>query len=202
MAVIILPLVVFGTVALIVLAMSAPTESVVQTRLRIYGYSLGNRDLSTPFVGRVLVPAMDKLAGLVKYFSPVQLESSIRARLIQAGSPAGLDVNRFLAIKAIATMVLVGISLLPLLLGGQVQVRTLVIAGALGILGWKVPDLWLSLQVDKRRTAITRALPDALDLIVVCVEAGNALEAALANVARKLRGPLAEELERTLQEIS
>jgi tight adherence protein C len=202
MAVIILPLLVFGTVAFIVFALGAPTESPIQTRLRTYGYSMGGRDLSIPFAARVIVPLLDKVAGLIKYFSPTLVESSIRTRLFQAGLPAGLDPSRFLAIKGVVAITLVAFALLTPLLSGGAQFRSLIIAVVLAIFGWKMPDLWLSGQISRRQKAIQRALPDALDLIVVCVEAGNALEAALANVARKLRGPLAEELERTLQEIS
>src|SRR5439155_26810252 len=202
MPIFILPLIVFATVAFIVLAFSAPSESAVQSRLRTYGYNLAGRDLSVPFASRVILPAFDKLAGIVTRFSPLRVESDIRARLIQAGTPAGLDGGKFLAVKAIAGVALASFGLVPSLLGGQMQIRTFVIAIVLGVLGWKLPDFWLSQQVGKRKMAIQRALPDALDLIVVCVEAGNALEAALANVAQKLRGPLAEELERTLQEIS
>jgi tight adherence protein C len=68
--------------------------------------------------------------------------------------------------------------------------------------GWRSPTIWLSGRIGARRKAITKSLPDALDLIIVCVEAGNSLEGSLAVVSEKLTGPLAVEFARTLQEMS
>lgn len=198
----ILPLIVFGTVVFLVLALTAPSETVIQARLRDYGYRLGNRDLSAPFSERILLPFVGRLASLVRRLSPSLLEEDIRERLARAGHPAGLDVNGFLALKAIGLVVLPVLVLFFPLLRGQIDLRTIILAVVVAVVGWKLPDLWLSARIGDRKEKIERALPDALDLIVVCVEAGNALEAALANVTQKTKGPLAEEFERTLREIS
>ncbi len=53
--------------------------------------------------------------------------------------------------------------------------------------GVLAPGLWLDKQKKKRQTDIRRALPDALDLLVVCVEAGLSLPAALVRVTKELR---------------
>src|SRR5438105_147239 len=139
MPIIILPLIVFATVAFIVIAFSAPSESAVQSRLRTYGYHLAGRDLSIPFATRVIMPAFEKLAGLVTRFSPMRFESDIRTQLTQAGSPAGLDGSKFLAVKAIAGVGLASFALVTPILGGQIEIRTFIIAIVLGVLGWKVP---------------------------------------------------------------
>jgi tight adherence protein C len=72
----------------------------------------------------------------------------------------------------------------------------------LALFGNRVPDFWLSTKITARRNAIVKALPDTLDLVVVCVEAGNSLEAGIARVAERLKGPLADELGRMLGEMS
>ena len=59
------------------------------------------------------------------------------------------------------------------------------VAGAL-ILAYKAPDLWLKNKVDKRTHAIRKGLPDALDLLVICAEAGLTVDAAFGRVAREL----------------
>jgi tight adherence protein C len=201
MAVIILPLIVFGTVAFLIIALSAPAESAVQSRLKAYGYDVGGADLSSPFAQRVIVPLLDRFAGLIQRFSPFLVEAGVRAKLVQAGL-TNLDSNQFLAIKGVAAVGLPCLLILPSLIAGDLSVKSIVIGAVAGIFGWKAPDIWLSGKISKRKDQITKALPDALDLIVVCVEAGNALEAALSNVAQRMQGPLAEELERTLREIS
>jgi tight adherence protein C len=69
--------------------------------------------------------------------------------------------------------------------------------------GFYLPDLWLSSRTRARQTAIERGLPDALDLLVTCVEAGLGLDASLQRVADELRlawRVLADELETTFLE--
>lgn len=201
MPAILLPVLVFGTILFIILALSAPSESPLDAKLRSYGYDVGGRDLEAPFVERVMSPIVDKISAKVRQVSPFTLQADLRDRLSRAGDP-GIDVASFLTVKALAV---VGIGIVALglpLLNGNLTVKGTVIGLVMAGLGWKLPDFWLSTRIDQRRNAIQRALPDALDLIVVCVEAGNGLESAMANVSRKMTGALAEEIERTLQEIS
>src|SRR5579884_3589871 len=117
MAVIILPLLVFGTVAFLIIALSAPAESAVQSRLKAYGYDVGGADLASPFAQRVIVPLLDRFAGLIQRFSPFLVEAGVRAKLIQAGL-TNLDSNQFLAIKGVAAVGLPCLFILPALIGG------------------------------------------------------------------------------------
>jgi tight adherence protein C len=184
------------------MALMRPAETEIQERLRVYGYRPNDRDLTASFGDRVLLPLITRLASLARIVSPGSFEEDLRRRLAQAGYFSGQSVSSFLAAKA------AGMVLLPLVFGGllllrgQLELRTAIFAVVLGVLGWRLPNLWLGRRIDGRQLAIERALPDALDLIVVCVEAGNALEAALANVTRRMHGPLPEELDRTLREIA
>jgi len=71
-----------------------------------------------------------------------------------------------------------------------------------GIFGWFLPSIWLADQIKKRHHAIARALPYALDLLTLSVEAGLDFQAALGTVVEKGRpGPLQEELVIVLSEI-
>ncbi|MBA3896853.1 MAG: type II secretion system F family protein [Sphingomonadaceae bacterium] len=63
--------------------------------------------------------------------------------------------------------------------------RYALVAGTL-VLSYKAPDLWLNNKVNKRTTAIRKGLPDALDLLVICAEAGLTVDAAFGRVAREL----------------
>jgi tight adherence protein C len=64
-----------------------------------------------------------------------------------------------------------------------------------------LPDVLLYNRGIKRQELILAGLPDALDMLTVCVEAGLGFDAALAQVARNTQGPLAEEFARGLQEM-
>jgi tight adherence protein C len=67
--------------------------------------------------------------------------------------------------------------------------------------GFFIPDLLVYNAGVKRQQLIRKALPDALDLLTVCVEAGLGFDAAVAQVARNTKGPVAEEFARVLQEM-
>lgn len=72
------------------------------------------------------------------------------------------------------------------------------------MLGWRLPDMWLGRRMTKWRQELTESLPDALDLMVICTDAGLGLEQSLDRVAHDLvlaRPVLAEELRLTLAEM-
>jgi tight adherence protein C len=72
-----------------------------------------------------------------------------------------------------------------------------------GAVGYMAPRYWVNRRQQKRQEAITNAFPDSLDLMLVCVEAGQSLDQSILRVARELRGgfpDLSEEFETVSQE--
>jgi tight adherence protein C len=65
-------------------------------------------------------------------------------------------------------------------------VQMVVLLGILAILGYYLPDLWLQLKISRRKEEILNGFPDALDLLVVCVEAGMGLDSAINRVAKEI----------------
>lgn len=147
-------------------------------------------------------PAGDRLPGwaraLALRLSPAGVSVSLQRRLDVAGNPAGWTADRILAMKGIA--ILAGAAL-GVLLSVHRPALALVYAAVAGAAGFFLPDLLLYNSGLKRQAQIVSALPDALDMMTVCVEAGLGFDAALAQVARNTKGPLAQEFARTLQEI-
>jgi tight adherence protein C len=73
----------------------------------------------------------------------------------------------------------------------------LVVGALAALLGYMVPGFWLTRQAEKQKKLIANGLPDALDLLIVCVEAGMGLDQAIAKAAEELavsHPPLSEEL--------
>lgn len=108
-------------------------------------------------------------------------------RLVQAGYWNSEASRLFFGARVVLTAVLV---FAGLLLGALFSVRlagTLMIAAWLGGLGWLVPAWYVLNRRRHRRAEITRALADALDLLVACVEAGIGLNQALVRVAEEIR---------------
>jgi tight adherence protein C len=77
----------------------------------------------------------------------------------------------------------------------------LVVVAVLFLAGSRLSSWWVRSRIKQRESQIERALPSALDLITVCMEAGLSFDAGLAKVVEKTRGPLAEECGRVLQEM-
>lgn len=82
--------------------------------------------------------------------------------------------------------------------------RLIIVAGA-GLAGWFAPILYLKNRLEKRRKDITRNWPDAMDLLLICVESGLSLEAAFRKVSEEIADQsivLGEELSQTTAELS
>jgi tight adherence protein C len=126
--------------------------------------------------------------------------------LIQAGY---FDENAVTIYRVIRLIVAVALPLivffsLTVVLGWPVDITVLGLTTLAVLYGLFMPSFILSRMITKRKERITRALPDALDLMVVCVEAGLGLNAALQRVGREMEivePTLAEEMAITNREI-
>jgi tight adherence protein C len=160
-----------------------------------------DRELAASSFERIVVPVLKKVAGTGRRFTPVDVVRRLDEELSYAGSPAGWDGERVLALKIVAT---IGGAVLGIVLSGFLGIgvlRGLILAPILAALGYYGPEWILRSRSAKRQYRIRRQLPDALDLLSITVEAGLGFDAALERVAREVRGPLGEELVRVVQEI-
>ena len=119
--------------------------------------------------------------------------------LALAGRPAGWPLSRVLLAKPALALVTAafGLLLLSAAPGGGVLVLVL----AITVVAYFVPDLVLYSRGAERQATIGRELPDTLDQMLIAVEAGLGFEASMYRAGQNGKGPLAEELVRTLQDI-
>ena len=184
---------------------STNTAQMVQQRLSVYGgekpLSVEEIELQRPFSERVLRPAIERLGSMLSRSTPQKARQDLLNRLELAGRPGNLTPEDFMAIRLVAAAIFAALGLLVgLLLGNPVY---LVISLAVGaILGYYAPVAWLKQKVDGRRAEIQKNLPDALDLLVICVDAGLGFDAALARVTDKYKNALSELLAKALREVS
>ena len=196
---------VFVSTFLFIVAVGWTTpEATVQERLRAYGVAEGHTArLSQPFLQRVVVPFLGGIANFVARLAPVRLRSRAAERLTQAGFSGEQAATPFVFIQIALAVLLPLLVVGPLLLSGRpVGLPALALAAALFWLGARLPDFWLSRRIQQRRDEMTRALPDVIDIVTVCVEAGYGLDQAMAKVAERTEGPLTIELQRTLRDIA
>ncbi|HYR49385.1 MAG TPA: type II secretion system F family protein [Candidatus Eisenbacteria bacterium] len=184
---------------------STNTAAMVQQRLSVYGgekpATLEEMELQRPFSERFLRPAIERLGSLLSRSTPQKARQNLMNRLDLAGRPGNLTPEDFAAVRIVAAAVMAAIGLLlGLLLANPVY---LVISLAVGaVLGYYLPVLWLKQKVDARRSEIQKGLPDAMDLLVIAVDAGLGFDAALARVTDKYRNALSDEFAKVLREVS
>ena len=180
---------VFGAVALFVFGMAAARRvDPVATRLQ----SLGGADAVAPWWEQrrtqrsgVIERFLMRLAG---FMPNARGDNSLRDGLSEAGYRGANAVPLFMGSKILFA------ALFPILFlavmsafGNPFGGQRLVFAIALGVIGFYLPTLWLWDASNKRKLEIQHALPDSLDLMVVCVEAGLGLDAALVKVATEVQ---------------
>jgi tight adherence protein C len=136
--------------------------------------------------------AADKVRGILTSFKMLQDDQlkKTQLKLLQAG----------IRTKDLAFFIIAARFVLPLVLGltavvllyvfdfypAWSAVRRYITVAGIFVLSYKAPDIWLKNKVTKRSHAVRKGLPDALDLLVICAEAGLTVDAAFGRVAREL----------------
>jgi len=160
-----------------------------------------DQPLEAPFSERVVKPFFNKLSTTIGNMAPQRLLASVDRKLLLAGRPWGMRAGQFITFQGAMVLGLGGLTLLLLLTLGSDIGRTVLTTGLVALVGLIVPQFMVSSRISARQHEVERTLPDALDLLVVSVEAGLALDMAMAKVTEKMHGVLAREFARTLHEI-
>ncbi len=165
-------------------------------------------ELAKPFVQRVLLPLGDFVSKMFRGYTPAEVADRTHKKLVMAGlyprvtsvqllglcwfSAAGCVILMFLMILAFGTT--------P---GSEFKYDPINIAylliGAFG--GYILPQFVLGRKMRTRQEQILIALPYSIDILSISVEAGMGFDAAVGYTMRKIKGPLAEEFSKTLNEI-
>ncbi|NPV77684.1 MAG: type II secretion system F family protein [Anaerolineae bacterium] len=204
-------IIVIGAAVLVIIGLRNPTSSdemALQARLEEFSQrgetvDLEKIELSQPFTERVIYPIARKLGEIAIRFTPQNALQDISKKLELAGSPARLDPTIFLASQFIVMIFFAGVIALVFTIGQTRWPTGRIVLAALGfgILGFFFPQLWLSSKITRRQKDIRRAMPDALDLLTICVEAGLGFDAAMAKVSEKWQTELSLAFARVIQEI-
>ena len=174
----------------------------VQARLQqiaVRPRSLEELELQRPLSDRTLKPIIRGLAGVMTRFYPANTTKNLSVKLKRAGMET-TSSEFFLGVKAFAAIV--GAIAVSAIVNLMTSDGTQTILGAVGglVVGFMAPDFYLGNKAGGRGKAILDALPDALDLLTISVEAGLGFDAALVKVTEKLKGPLSDEFKRAAAE--
>lgn len=146
---------------------------------------------------RFIVPVLEATSALARRLSPRGAEVRLSRSLDRAGNPQPWTVERVYGAKGLGLML--G-ALLPLFISG-LNTRGVLFAAGVGVSGFFLPDLLVYNAGLRRQEELSKGLADALDMLTVCVEAGQGFDAATLHVARTVPGPIGGELARVLSEV-
>jgi tight adherence protein C len=164
--------------------------------------SLEEIELQQPFAERVLVPFIKKFGEISARFTPQGALDVTTKKLEQAGNPGRIDAATFLASRFVVAIVFGGLLLtIALLLKNWPFGRTFLVVTIFTVLGFFFPQLWLQSRIDRRQHEVRKAMPDALDLLTICVEAGLGFDAAMSKVSEKWENELSIAFGRAIREI-
>lgn len=163
--------------------------------------ALREAELERPFAERVLGPLGDRLVNLGRKMVRADTATKLQYRLDVAGNPPAWGVSRLIGLKVLGLITLGPIGFVYLTAVGLPFVRIVIFTGILAALGYLLPNILLYNAGEKRSKLMRNALPDAIDLLTVSVEAGLGFDSAVSRVALNTKGPLSQEFSRLLQEM-
>lgn len=158
-------------------------------------------ELSESFYERVLKGRLEKLSRLVSIATPQGLKDFYESKLDQAGNPFSFNADRFILFKEGTGFILALFFFLVRLLSGASLVNAVLYAVLGFIVVFLVFDIWLFQAAASRSERIRKELPDFMDLLVICIEAGLGYDAALARIVKHSQTDLSREMARVLYEV-
>ena len=166
--------------------------------------SLDDIELSQPFAERVIYPLLRRLGEFTTRATPQNQLQDITRKLELSGKAGFIDAPMFFALHFVGAAVLGGLCIVVFVFPTAVHQElplALLYSAIGGVLGYYFPRIWLSQEIKKRQLEIRKAMPDALDLLTICVEAGLGFDAAMSNVAKKWENQLSLAFARAIREI-
>lgn len=201
--------VLIGAVILVVVGIKSPQDAdPLEDRLAEYAargetVSLEEIEMSQSFSQRIVVPIAKKMGEFVMRFTPQNAINSMSKKVELAGNPGNLDPAVFFALRFLG----IPFGLIFIVLdriavpGSFFDGKGLLFGLPAAILGFYLPDLLLQSRIDRRQKEIRKAMPDGLDLLTICVEAGLGFDAAMSKLYEKWDNELGKAFGRVVREI-
>lgn len=126
--------------------------------------------------------ARDKVLSLARAFRArlgLSEDEKLRQRFVTAGFKGGNQIDIYFTARFVGP-------LFGILGGTFIHTNTAFWCLALAAVGYLLPDMWLTRMVNKRKKKIQKGIPDAIDLLVICVEAGLGLDQALLRIGQEI----------------
>lgn len=165
--------------------------------------SLEELELSQPFSERIILPVLRTIGELSARFTPQKLIEQTDLKMELAGNPVRVDAATFLSSRFVVAFLFGGfLTLIFVISPPSWSVgRRIFVVFLFTVLGFAFPQLWLQSKINSRQEEIRKAMPDALDLLTICVEAGLGFDAAMSKVSEKWENQLSVGFARAIREV-
>lgn len=201
----VIPLLLGMAIVMIFVGLAMPRGAdPVQVRLSQYGSrirTLEEIELERPFSERAIKPILQSMSHMVMRFAPQANLEATRHKLDMAGNPNGWTASDFMGVRGLTALVCAGVPFLLMVVSGAGFSNIVLFSVLGGAIGFFLPVIWLGQKIKQRQKAIQRGLPDAIDLMTISVEAGLALDAAMAKVAEKSDSEISRAFGRVISEV-
>ncbi len=201
--------VVIGAAVLVYAAMKMPKDQTpLDSRLSEYAgrevpISLEEIELQQPFHERIILPILKAVSDLIIKFTPASNIQTIQKKLDLAGNPWNIEAPVYWSMQIVFAALFGGL-LLFLFLFGSLKLAWFMSLGIVllgAVFGYYFPRMYLDSKIKRRQDSVQKAMPDALDLLTICVEAGLGFDSAMSKVTEEWENELAAAFGRVIQEI-
>jgi tight adherence protein C len=195
-----------GSVIIIFVGLgSRRSTGVVEERLGDFGtrsvMTLEEIELSEPFSDRIIKPMLRTIANAFARLTPRRNLENIQRNLDLAGNPYGWTPMEYTGVRSAAAVLCAGLAFALTFITHSPLKNRILATAVVGAFGYFLPTVWLTLKIRTRQANILKALPDALDLLTISVEAGLGFDAAMTKVTEKWTNELSQAFTRVLVEI-
>lgn len=202
-------LVLVGAIILIVIGLRMPEgEDILQKRLAEYStfegvVNLEEIELSQPFSERIIYPLARRMGEFAAKLTPQNALQSTQRKLELAGNPGRMEPSMVLVLQFGIAVLFGGLLILVFTVAKTNWPigRIMLLVAGFTILGFYFPQMWLSSRISRRQKEVRRGMPDALDLLTICVEAGLGFDAAMHKVSEKWTNEISLAFGRVIREI-
>ncbi len=201
--------IIIGAIILVIIGIRSPQGAdPLEDRLAEYAArgetaSLEEIELSQPFTQRIVFPMAKRMGEFVMRFTPQNSINSMSRKLELAGNPGNMDPSVFFALRFVG----IPFGLIFVFLdriaapGSFFDGKGLILALPAAVFGYYLPDIILQGRIDARQKEVRKAMPDGLDLLTICVEAGLGYDAAMSKLYDKWDNELGRAFGRVVREI-
>lgn len=174
-------------------------DAAVYTTVWTPAVDIRTRELSGSITTRVLVPLFRGIGNALGRLTPSRSLDDLRAKLYIAETPLMLGPREFYGLRFVFAVV--GVLAAYVLVQRRTDTMGILAAVLIGVLGVLFPVLWLRLMVSKAQNNIRKELPDALDMLSVCADAGLGFDQSMQRVSDHWNTRLSNEFGRSVQEM-